>query len=145
MDKILKTFEKLIVLSLLGLMMFVVFVSAIELVIILWRELMKPPFFLLDLEEMQEVFGFFLMVLIGLELLESIKAYLEENRVHAEIVFLVAIVAVSRKIIILDYKEISSDMLFGMSAIIVALGIGYYLVRRSLHMYCKKTDPPIKD
>ena len=32
-----------------------------------------------DRNEMLEVFGFFLMVLIGLELLETIKAYLEED------------------------------------------------------------------
>ena len=51
-------------------------------------ELMKPPVSLLNIEEMLEVFGFFLMVLIGVELLESIKAYLQEERVHAEVVFL---------------------------------------------------------
>lgn len=73
------------------------------------------------------------MVLIGLELLETIKTYLEEDRVHAEVVFLVAIVAVSRKVVILDYKETSTEMLFGMAALIVALGIGYYLVRRAFN------------
>jgi len=130
----------MIVLALLALMMLAVLVSTVELVVILYQELMKPPLFLLNLEEMLEVFGFFLMVLIGLELLESIKTYLEENRVHAEIVFLVAIVAVSRKVIILDYKEITWEMLFGMSAIIIALGIGYFLVRRSLHQCTHMMD-----
>ncbi len=133
MDKILKIFEKLIVMTLLTLMILAVLVSTVELAVILFQELMKPPLFLLDIKEMLEVFGFFLMVLIGLELLESIKAYLQEDRVHAEVVFLVAIVALSRKVIILDYKEITADMLYGMSALIVALGVGYFLVRRALH------------
>ena len=133
MDKILKIFEKLIVMALLTLMMLAVLVSTVELAVILFQELMKPPLFLLNIKEMLEVFGFFLMVLIGLELLESIKAYLHEDRVHAEVVFLVAIVALSRKVIILDYKEVTADMLYGMSALIVALGVGYFLVRRSLH------------
>ena len=142
MVKILKLFERVIVVALLGLMMLAVLASTVELVIILYQELAKPPVFLLNLEEMLEVFGFFLMVLIGLELLESIKAYLEEDRVHAEIVFLVAIVAVSRKVIILDYKEITPGMLFGMSAVIVALGIGYFLVRRAMCQYRSDTKSP---
>ena len=83
---------------------------------------------------MLQVFGFFLMVLIGLELLETIRAYLEENRVHAEVVFLVALVAVSRKVIILDYKDMTSGMLYGMSGLIIALGIGYFLVRKALNI-----------
>lgn len=132
MEKILKKFEKAIVVVLLGLMMLAVLASTVELAIILYQQLMKPPVLLLDLEEMLEVFGFFLMVLIGLELLETIKAYLDKDRVHVEVVFLVAIVAAARKIIILDYKTMTPDMLYSISAVIVALGIGYFLVRRAL-------------
>ena len=142
MQNILKTFEKVIVVVLLGLMMLAVLTSTVELAIILFQELQKPPLFLLNIEEMLEVFGFFLMVLIGLELLESIKAYLEEDRVHAEVVFLVAIVAISRKVIILNYEKISSEMLYGMSSVIVALGIGYFLVRRALHLHTPKKNKP---
>ena len=143
MQNILKTFEKVIVVALLGLMMLAVLTSTVELAIILFQELRKPPHFLLDIEEMLEVFGFFLMVLIGLELLESIKAYLEEDRVHAEVVFLVAIVAISRKVIILDYEKISPEMLYGMSSVILALGIGYFLVRRALDLHTPKRNQPI--
>ena len=132
MDKIIRKFERLVVLALLGLMMLAVLISSVELAVILVQQLIKPPLFLLNIEEMLEVFGFFLMVLIGLELLESIKAYLYEDRVHAEVVFLVAIVAVSRKVIIVDYKEITPEMLYGMSAVVLALGLGYFLVRRAL-------------
>ncbi len=141
MGKIFKTFEKVIVFALLGLMMLAVLVSTVELVVILFWQLIKPPAFLLSIEEMLEVFGFFLMILIGLELLESIKVYLEEDRVHAEVVFLVAIVAVSRKVIILDYKVIAPEMLYGMSTLIVALGIGYFLVQRALHLRSTDKNP----
>ena len=113
MKNLLKTFEKVIVYALLGLMMIAVMVSAVELAIILVQELRKPPVLLLNIEEMLTVFGFFLMVLIGLELLESIKSYLEHDRVHAEVVFLVAIVAVSRKVIILNLqRHYTSDVIW---------------------------------
>ncbi len=134
MEKILKRFEQTIVLALLGLMMLAVIASTAELAIILAQQLMKPPVLLLNLEEMLEVFGFFLMVLIGLELLESIKAYLDKDRVHVEVVFLVAIVAAARKIIILDYKAVEPEMLYAIAAVIVALGVGYFLVRKALNL-----------
>ena len=132
MGKILKVFEKVIIVSLLVLMMIAVFFATIELAIIIFEQIVNPPFLLLDIAEMLEIFGFFMMVLIGHELLESIKAYLVEDKIHAEVIFLVAIVAVSRKIIILDYKTISPEMLYGMAAIIIALGVGYFLVRKAL-------------
>lgn len=139
MEKILNNFEKAIVMLLLGLMMLAVLASTIELAIILYQQLIKPPVFLLNLEEMLEVFGFFLMVLIGLELLETIKAYLDKDRIHVEVVFLVAIVAAARKVIILDYKTMTPEILYSISAVIVALGVGYFLVRRSLYE-SKKMD-----
>jgi len=142
MTKILKTFEKVIVVALLGMMMLAVFVSTVELAVIFVQELIKPPFMLLNMEEMLVVFGFFLMVLIGLELLESIKAYLIQDRVHAEVVFLVAIVAVARKVIILDYKTITPEMLYGMAAVIVALGVGYFFVKRALNLNSPEENPP---
>jgi uncharacterized membrane protein (DUF373 family) len=144
MGMVLKTFEKIIVLTLLGLMMIAVLVSTVELAVILFQQLMKPPLFLLNIEEMLEVFGFFLMVLIGLELLESIKAYLNEDRVHAEVVFLVAIVAMSRKVIIVDYREIAPEMLYGIAAVIIALAGGYFLVKRALLLH-DHVSPKFKD
>lgn len=132
MEKIFKSFEKTTVVILLVLMMLAVAVSTIELAIILYQELMKPPFLLLNIDEMIEVFSFFLMVLIGLELVESVKAYLEHEKFTAEVVILVALVAVSRKIIILNYEEMSPEKLLGISAIIISLGGGFYLLRKSI-------------
>lgn len=130
MDKLLNGFEKLIVVVLLGLMMLVVGISTVELAIILFQELLKPPVFFLNIQEMKEVFSFFLMVLIGLELVETVKAYLNHDRAPAEVVVLVALVAIARKVIILDYEKMVPEKLFGVAAIILALGIGLYLLRR---------------
>jgi len=142
MEKTFKIFGKVIVVVLIGLMMLAVLASTVKLAVILFHQLMKPPVLLLSITELLEVFGAFLMVLIGLELLESIKAYIQEDRVHAEVVLLVALVAVSRKVIILNYQEVTSEILYGMSALLVALGIGYFLVRRALHQHTADTKPP---
>lgn len=142
MQKIVRTFEKWIVVGLLWLMILAVLVLSVKVGVVLIAELVLSQTFLLDLDRALDIFGFFLMVLIGLELLQTIKAYLNEYRVHAETVLLVALVAIARKVIILDYKVVRSEMLYGIAAMIVALGISYFLVRRSLRMPVPNIKPP---
>lgn len=131
MKTLLEKFEQIIVLTLMTFMMFAVLLATIEVGVILWQQMMKPPFMLLDVKEMMEVFGFILMVVIGLELLETIKAYLDKRVIHVEVVLLVAIVAVARKIIILDYKEISPQMILAVAALVASLSVGFFAVRRA--------------
>ena len=130
---ILKKFEQLIVLTLMVFMMIAVLLSTIEVGIILWEQMILPPVMLLDVKEMMVVFGLILMVIIGLELLETIKAYLDKQVIHAEVVLLVALVAVARKVIILDYKEITPEMLVAIAALVIALSGGFWVVRKALN------------
>jgi uncharacterized membrane protein (DUF373 family) len=132
MKNLLEKFERIIVLTLMAFMMFAVLLATIEVGVILWQQMVKPPLMLLDVKEMMEVFGFILMVVIGLELLETIKAYLDKKVIHVEVVLLVAIVAVARKIIIMDYKEITPEMIFAVAALVISLSIGFFAVRRAL-------------
>ncbi len=129
MENLFKKFERIIVLILMSFMMIAVLIATIEVGVILWQQLVTPPFMLLNVKEMMEVFGFILMVIIGLELLETIKAYLDKHVIHVEVVLLVALVAVARKVIILDYKEVQPMMLFAISALVLSLSVGYFVVR----------------
>jgi len=130
MDTRLKTFEKIVVLSLIVMMVLVISLAVIELAWIIIQDLIEPPFLLLETNDLLDIFGFFLLILIGVELLETIKAYLSEHVVHVEIVLEVALVAVARKVIILDVKELSSLTLIGIAAVIIALAAAYYLEKR---------------
>jgi uncharacterized membrane protein (DUF373 family) len=125
-----KKFERFVIFLLMALMALVVFLSVIELSWIVLRNMISPPFILLKIDQLLEIFGLFLLVLIGIELLDTIKAYIQENMVHAEVVLMVAIIAISRKVIILDIKKIASATLMGIGVVIIALSIGYYLVKR---------------
>ena len=49
--------------------------------------------------------------------------------IHDEVVLLVAIIAIARKVVILEPKELDGTSLLGIAAIIFALSIGYYYVR----------------
>ena len=73
-----------------------------------------------------------MMVLIGLELIETIKVYLVDESIHIEIICLVAIVAVVRKVIVLDVYKLPPVTLLGVAAIILALCIGYFFLKKAL-------------
>jgi uncharacterized membrane protein (DUF373 family) len=128
---IIQKFERFIVLALLLMMMLTLLASTVELAIILVKQLLAPPMLLLDVKEMLAVFAFFLMVLIGLELVETTKTYLDEDVFHVEVVVLVAIIAVARKIIIIDYDSVSYEMLLSIAALMIALPAGYFLLKRA--------------
>ncbi len=135
MEKFLKKFERVIVISLLGMMSLVVLLGTIELAVIILDQMLQPPrFILLGMSELLAIFNFFLLVLIGLELIEVIKVYLVDEQVHVEVIFLVAIIAVARKVIVLDVKELDPLVSFAMAAIIVSLAGGYYLLKRGLNV-----------
>lgn len=132
MLEFLKRFEKVILAALIIMMSTVVFLSTLELGWIIVQDILTPPVVLLEIDELLDVFGFFLLVLIGIELLETIKTYLVEHVIHAEIVLEVAMIAIARKVIILDVKELPSSTLLGIAAIIITLAVAYYLVKRGI-------------
>jgi uncharacterized membrane protein (DUF373 family) len=130
----LHTFTRFIILALIGMMMLAVLLSTIELAIVLVVELLKPPKYLLGIENLFEIFGFFMMILIGLELLESIRTYLTDELLHVEVVFLVAMIAIARKVIILEVKDLDPLVLIGIASIILALAVGYYFVKKAIQL-----------
>jgi uncharacterized membrane protein (DUF373 family) len=126
-SRFLKLFERLVVGSLIVMMIVVILLSTIELGRILIADIFGPPAFLLEISDLLELFGFFLLILIGVELLETIRAYLNDHVVHVEIVLEVALIAIARKVVILDIKEYASDKLLAIAAIVLALAGAYYL------------------
>jgi uncharacterized membrane protein (DUF373 family) len=131
MSRFLRGFERVIVLVLIGFMMVLVVAATIELGILVVGKLVSPPVLRVSVAELLDMFGFFLLILIGLELLETIKAYLSEHVVHVEIVLEVALIAIARKVIILDVKKTEGLSLLAIALLILALAGAYYLERRA--------------
>ena len=132
MQEFLKKFEHMIVISLISMMILVVLLATVELGWIILRDIITPPIIFLEINELLEIFGFFLLVLIGIELLETIKAYLITNVVHVEIVLEVALIAIARKVIILDIEKYESLTLVGMAALISAVALAFFVIKRQL-------------
>ncbi|MCU0599137.1 MAG: phosphate-starvation-inducible PsiE family protein [Desulfobacterales bacterium] len=136
----LEKFERGIVVILIGMMAVVVLLATIELGWIILKDIITPPVVLLEINEILEIFGFFLLILIGVELLETIKAYLRTNVIHVEVVLEVALIAIARKVIILDLKEYSELTFLGIAALILALAIAYVLLKFRNTLFQKRPD-----
>jgi len=123
--------KRILVVAITIMMGLVLVLAVLELGLILAKDLLSPPVLFLEVAELLEVFGLFLLVLIGIELFETMEIYIKENVVHVEVVLTVALIAIARKVIILDLKKMDSSTLTGIAAIVLALSIGYYLIVRS--------------
>jgi uncharacterized membrane protein (DUF373 family) len=113
------------------MMTLVVFASTVRLGWWLVVQLIEPPFLMYSVDKLFVIFGFFLMILIGIELLESLKAYISEDKIHVEVIFTIALIAVARKVITLDITKLPELILLGIGAIIVALSVGYLLIKKA--------------
>lgn len=78
-----------------------------------------------------KIFGLFLNILIALEVLENITAYLKKHVVQLELVVVTSLTAVARKIIIFDFTKSGGFELIALAASIFALSISYWIVRRA--------------
>ena len=132
MLKFIETFEKVIVYMLIGMMSIVVLAETLELGWIIVRDLISPPFLLLEVNELLAIFGFFLLVLIGLELLESTRVYLVRGVVHGQVVLEVALIAVARKVIILDIEKYDGLTLLGFAGLILGVAVAFHFIMRNL-------------
>jgi len=121
--------ERLIATALLILMGIVVVSGALEVAYVVVTEIFRPPGFFLGAADLFDIFGLFLMVLIGLELMTSIEMYLDEQTIHAEMMLLIAITAVTRKIVIMDAKIVDPMMIFAIGFLIISLSAGYYMIK----------------
>ncbi len=131
MFRYLERFEELVSRALLLMMAAVVLLTTVELGWILVKDVLTPPVLLLEIGEILELFGMFLLVLIGIELMHSVKIFIKRREIHLEAMLIVALVAVARKVIVLEPKELAPEAVLGLAAMALALTIGYYLVRRA--------------
>ncbi|MBD0337117.1 MAG: phosphate-starvation-inducible PsiE family protein [Cyanobacteria bacterium Co-bin13] len=109
----------------------VILVIIIDLFIVLAAALRVSPengFFGATLSQ---VFGLFLSVLIALEILENITAYLKKHVVQVELVIATALTAVGRKLVIVDLEKVTGTSLIGLAVAVFALSISYWIIRTS--------------
>ncbi len=122
-------------------MVLVILASVYDLSVFLVKDFIVPEIMTPDFGQFSvslfKIFGLFLNVLIALELLENITAYLKKHVIQVELVIVTSLIAVARKIIILDLEKTTALDLIALAAAIFALSGSYWIIkqvnRRSNH------------
>ncbi|MCK5814034.1 MAG: phosphate-starvation-inducible PsiE family protein [Cocleimonas sp.] len=131
---------KIAVRALAILMVFVIFWGVGDVIYVLYKKLMMPPFMLLEITDILKTFAAFLAVLIAIEIYQNIVMYLRTDVIPLKLVVATALMAIARKVIILDFKEITPLYIFATGSVVLALGITYYLLTISNTGEQKKTS-----
>jgi uncharacterized membrane protein (DUF373 family) len=124
-------FEQIVALTLTALIGVIVVIAtwmlAKEVFSLAWYGVLNP----LDPHLFQVIFGHIMILLIALEFKHSIVkvAAHREHVAQVKTVLLIALLAVARKFIILDVDNYPPQAIVSLAAVMVALGIAYWLVR----------------
>jgi uncharacterized membrane protein (DUF373 family) len=133
----LNIFSKVIIWILVILLCFLAVLTIIGLLYEIWNSLDNLNDIVDIRVEILTFIGEILLVVIILELVDTILVYTKEHIIRVGSVILVAITAVSRELIIFDYHGGNYLMLFGISAGIISLAVVFWVVR---HLYKDAKD-----
>ncbi len=126
-----KLFETILLIGIITTLSVVLLLAFIDITHVIYRKIMAPPLLVVDAQGLMELFSLILILLIGLELIETVKAYLDEGAVHVELVLLVAIIAIARKVVVWDFDKHSEAELYSLAAMVLALAVSYFLVKHN--------------
>lgn len=117
--------------KILAILMVLVIVWGIgDVVYVLYQRLTEPPFLLLQINDILATFGAFLAVLIAIEIFINISMYLSTDVIPVRLVIATALMAIARKVIIFDFEKITPPFIYGTAAVVLALGITYWLITK---------------
>jgi uncharacterized membrane protein (DUF373 family) len=136
----LKYFERIVVGVLAALIALVILLATVDLGINLFKDIVfAEPRFLVGVDALLGIFGQFLIILLGFELLETVKAYLRDDVVHVEVVLIVALIALARKALLIETSTISGPSMIGLAALMLSIAASYWLVMPILRPARKQT------
>ena len=125
-------FEHGVILILTALIAIIVVAAVWDLILkILFSLILSGSFDPSDHSVFQAVFGMIFTVIIALEFKKSLLVIAERKHsvVQIQTVLLIALLAICRKVIILDLSETDAAHILALAAAILALGSVYWLVR----------------
>ncbi len=112
------------------LMVLVIMWGIADVVYVLYQRLMTPPVYLLSINDIFYTFGAFMAVLIAIEIFINIRLYLESNTFPVKLVVATALMAIARKIIVLDDEKLSAEYIMAVALTTLAIGVVYWLLHK---------------
>jgi len=131
MVKLIENIERTLIWGVILVMSIILILAFLDILYVMYNTILQPPILIIDANGLMSLFSLFLVLLIGLELLETVKAYLKEDVVHVEFIILVAIIAIARKAIVWDFNKYNTQELISLAVMIFALGATYFLIKQA--------------
>lgn len=110
------------------LMTLVILWGVADVVAVIYKRAIAQPYFLLTVSDILAIFGAFMVVLIAIEIFINICLYIKRDVLPIKMVIATALMAIARKVIMLDFKDIEPIYIFAIATVIVALGLSYWLI-----------------
>lgn len=125
------------------LMVLVIIWGTIDVLFVMYETVIEEPMFLIGVNEMFTLFSSFMVVLIAIEIFINIRLYLGTSVLPVQLVIATALMAIARKVIVLDVEAVDAQYLAAMGLVILALGLTYWLLaRKSKTAHDEPTDDP---
>ena len=86
---------------------------------------------LITKEQTALVLPVFFNILIAIELIDTFNIYIKEHIIKVQSILLIGLIAIGRKLLVLDLGHADGLSNIGLASIIIALSLGYYLVKKS--------------
>ncbi|MEI2783967.1 MAG: phosphate-starvation-inducible PsiE family protein [Candidatus Competibacter sp.] len=114
------------------LMTLVIMWSVVDVGWVIYQRAAASPVGLLNVNDILVSFGAFMATLIAIEIFLNIVLYLREDVLHVKLVLATALMAIARKVIVMDYKTMEPEYIWATAAVILALSVGYWLVAKKM-------------
>jgi uncharacterized membrane protein (DUF373 family) len=128
--KIIERVERVIVFYLVILLLISLLLGTLELSRVVLKGILNSPVFLIESDTLFKSFGLFLVIVIGLELLKSIKSYLVHGTINPAFVVEVAIIALGNKLITMDITHTAPGILIGIGVLLFGLSALYLILKK---------------
>lgn len=85
---------------------------------------------LITKEQTAQVLPVFFNILIAIELIDTFNVYIKKHQIKVQSILLIGLIAIGRKLLVLDIGHADGLSNIGLASIIIALALGYYLVKK---------------
>ena len=139
LNHILKQVARYTILALMIILVISMVLGTLDLIIedVALKVISPDPYpFLIKTEDLYAIFSMVLIIIVGYELFKSLYIIMQSNQMPVKSITKVAAMAMANKVITLNLKDVEPIELFGISALILAIGISYYYFQK---------DPEIKE
>ncbi len=127
----LEDFRKVVIFSVIVMIAFITILTLIGLAISLFNILFVDQIHIEDREDFLTFIGNFLIVVIAVELLDTLVLYIRKHKLFPELILLVVLTAVAREVLVTDIAHTDPLLLVGIGIVLIAVAGAYYLIKRA--------------